>query len=157
LKRVIIDTDPGIDDTAAIFLALSHGSLQVEVITTVYGNVNVEQSTRNALKILEVAGHTDIPVYQGAERPLVRKPNFATFVHGENGLGDITVTAAKASRASGHAVEAIISHVMNAPGEITLLALGPMTNVALALSQEPVRCKNPDQNNLLEKVIASTD
>lgn len=145
MKRVIIDTDPGIDDTAAIFLALSCGALQVEALTTVYGNVDVEQCTRNALKILDVAGRADIPVYQGADHPLVREPNFASFVHGENGLGDVTFEAAKAAPASDHAVDAIISHVMGAPGEITLLALGPMTNVALALTVEPRLAHNLKQ------------
>lgn len=145
MKRVIIDTDPGIDDAAAIFMALTSGALQVEALTTVYGNVDVEQCTQNALKILEVAGRDDIPVYQGTDRPLVREPNFARFVHGENGLGDVTYKAAKATPAPGRAVEAIISRVMSAPGEITLLALGPMTNVALALTVEPRLAQNLKQ------------
>lgn len=145
MKRVIIDTDPGIDDTAAIFFALSSGKLQVEALTTVFGNVNVEYCTRNALKILEVAGRSDIPVYRGASRPLVREPRFAPHVHGENGLGDILFEPAKAAPASEKAVEAIVSRVMSAPNEITLIALGPMTNVALALTIEPRLANNLNQ------------
>ncbi|MGH2400913.1 MAG: nucleoside hydrolase, partial [bacterium] len=72
MTRVVVDTDPGIDDTAAIFFLLASGRFQVEALTTVFGNVEVEQCTRNALKILEIAGRTDIPVYPGAARPLAR-------------------------------------------------------------------------------------
>ncbi len=142
MKRVIIDTDPGIDDTAAIFCALTSGALQVEALTTVFGNVEVEQTTRNALILLEVAGRSDIPVYQGTARPLIREPNFAKFIHGENGLGDIEIAPPSSMPAPGGAVEAIISRIMNAPGDITLIALGPLTNLALALTLEPRAARN---------------
>ena len=90
LKRVIIDTDPGIDDAAAILLALASPELSVEAITTVYGNGPVEVCTSNALRILHAAGRTDIPVYQGVGKPLLRQPNpgWASQVHGADALGN---------------------------------------------------------------------
>jgi inosine-uridine nucleoside N-ribohydrolase len=138
MKRVIIDTDPGIDDTAAIFFALSSGALEVEMLTTVFGNVEVEQGTRNALTILEVAGRPDIPVYQGAGRPLNGDtPRYAKNIHGSNGLGDVPVEPPRAAPSPGRAAERLVAAVLESPGEITLLAIGPLTNVALALSIEP--------------------
>src|SRR3954451_5542928 len=91
VTRVIIDTDPGIDDTAAIFFALAANAFQVEMFTTVFGNAALEHTTRNALILLETAGRTDVPVFAGAARPLLREPNLGTSIHGQNGLGDITV------------------------------------------------------------------
>src|SRR3989442_2304199 len=135
--RVIIDTDPGIDDAAAILFALHSPVLQVEAITTVFGNVEVEQCTRNALTILEVAGRAGIPVHQGSARPLTQEPNYAKYIHGDNGLGDIDLDFPSARPASTGAVDALISRIMAAPGEITLIALGPLTNVAVALAAEP--------------------
>ena len=141
MKRVIIDTDPGIDDAAALFLALTSPELSVEAITTVYGNGPVEICTQNTLRILNAAGRLEIPVYQGAARPLLREPTpgWASQVHGQDGLGNINYP-----RPAGHypiagrpaAVE-IIERVMASPGEITMLALGRMTNLALAMSLEP--------------------
>ncbi|MCC6174244.1 MAG: nucleoside hydrolase [Chloroflexi bacterium] len=138
MKRVIIDTDPGIDDTAAIFFALTSGALQVEMLTTVFGNTGLENATRNALRILEAAGREDIPVYRGAARPLLREPQIGSSIHGDDGLGNVYSGEPKTRARPGRAVERIIEHVMASPGEITLLALGPVTNVALALSVEPV-------------------
>lgn len=137
MKRVIIDTDPGIDDAAAIFFALTSDRLRVELLTTVFGNARIEDTTHNALRILETAGRADIPVYRGAGKPLLRDPFFGTHIHGEDGLGDILTNSPKTAPGDRHAVAQIISHVMAAPGEITLVALGPLTNVALALSLEP--------------------
>lgn len=137
MRRIVVDTDPGVDDTAAIFFLLASGLFQVDALTTVFGNVEVEQCTRNALKILEIAGRTDVPVYSGASRPLARDAHYAKFIHGENGLGDIALGEISTAAAEGGAVDAIISRVMAAPGEITVIALGPLTNVALALATEP--------------------
>jgi inosine-uridine nucleoside N-ribohydrolase len=137
MKRVIIDTDPGIDDTAAIFFALTYGKLRVEMLTTVFGNATVDNATRNALRILEAAGREDIPVYRGVGSPLLREPRIGSSIHGDDGLGDVYTDAPRTSAREGRAVERMIEHVMASPGEITLLALGPLTNVALALSIEP--------------------
>lgn len=137
MTRVIIDTDPGIDDTAAIFFALAANAFQVEMMTTVFGNAALEHTTRNALILLETAGRTDIPVFAGAGRPLLREPNLGTAIHGGNGLGDIAPPAVTTRPQPGRAADRIADAILAAPGEITLLALGPLTNVALALQIEP--------------------
>ena len=139
MKRIIIDTDPGIDDAAAIFLALASPELSVEAITAVYGNGPVEQCAGNALRILNAAGRSDIPVYQGAAKPLLRSPNdgWAGRVHGADGLGNTELPLPPVSLGQHHAVLEIIDRVMSSPGEITILAMGRLTNVALALSVEP--------------------
>ena len=139
MKRVIIDTDPGIDDAAAILLALASPELSVEAITAVYGNGPVEQCAGNALRVLHAAGRSDIPVYRGAAKPWLRPPNdgWAGQVHGADGLGNTGLALPPVSLGEGHAVLEIISRVMSSPGEITILALGRLTNVALALSLEP--------------------
>ena len=143
VKRVIIDTDPGVDDTAAILLALASPELQVEALTISYGNGSVEQCEANARRILEVAGRSDIPVHPGAQGPLLRRPNegWAGHIHGGDALGgaasgDSAVSGAGSGPAEHAAVE-IARRVLEAPGEITVLALGRMTNVALALRLAP--------------------
>ena len=142
LKRVIIDTDPGVDDAAAIFLALASPELSVEALTTVYGNGPVEASTGNARRIIHAAGRADIPIYQGAGKPLLRPPNegWASHVHGQDALGDCGYPLPPDGQppvADGYAAVEIIRSVMGSPGEITFLALGRLTNLALALSIEP--------------------
>src|SRR5207249_5390130 len=129
--RVIIDTDPGIDDAAAILFALQSPVLQVEAITTVFGNVEVEQCTRNALTILEVAGRAGIPVHQGSARPLTREPNYAKYIHGDNGLGDIDFGFPSARPASTGAVDALTSRSWPAPAKILRFARGPLRNAAV--------------------------
>ena len=137
MKRVLIDTDPGIDDTAALLLALASPELSIEALTTVYGNGTVEACTRNALTVLETAGRSDIPVYQGVGKPLMSAPHYAPHIHGSDAFGDIGVPPAATTPQAQHAVQALIERVLAQPGEITLIALGPLTNVALALSLEP--------------------
>ena len=137
--RVIIDTDPGLDDTAAILFTLACPDLvTVEMLTTVFGNTGIDDCTRNALTILDAAGRTDIPVYEGADRPLLRAPRFAPHIHSQDGLGGLAAKYPPSGTVQpGHAVEKIVQHIMASPGEITLIALGPLTNVALALRMEP--------------------
>lgn len=142
MKKVIIDTDPGIDDAAAIFLALASPELSVEAITTVYGNGPIETCTDNACRILYAAGRLDVPVFKGAAKPLLRPPNqgWAAHVHGADALGNSGFPLPPAARSplcERHAALEIISRVMKSPGEVTLLALGRLTNLALALSLEP--------------------
>lgn len=137
MKRIIIDTDPGIDDAMAILFALAVDSLRVQALTVVYGNVEVEQGVENALRILEMAGMTDIPVFRGAPKPLLREAFFAKFVHGEDGLGDIGLAAPRLEPKEPRAAEHIVSAIMKHPGEITVVALGPLTNIALAVCLEP--------------------
>ncbi len=119
--RVIVDTDPGIDDTAAIFFALaSSAEIQIECFTTVFGNCSVEQATRNCLAILDVAGRADLPVYRGAGRPLLRDPRYAPHIHGDDGLGGHAASYPASRDASPRgAVEQLVERVMAAPGEIT--------------------------------------
>jgi len=151
MKRVIIDTDPGIDDAAAILMALASPELEVVALTTIFGNSSVEVCSANARLVLEAAERSDIPVYMGAGKPLLRPANegWASHIHGGDGLGGVTGEDSAFSvggepveppgtKASGkHAALAIIEEVIAAPGEITVLALGRMTNLALALSIEP--------------------
>jgi inosine-uridine nucleoside N-ribohydrolase len=142
MKRVIIDTDPGIDDAAAIFLALASPELSVEAITTIYGNGAVEMCASNALRILYAADRLDIPVYRGAGKPLLREATlgWASPVHGNDALGNTGFPLPEGKGkviGSRHAALEIIDRVTASPGEITLLALGRMTNIALALTLEP--------------------
>jgi len=137
VRRIIIDTDPGIDDTMAIMLALASPELQVEGLTTVRGNAGVEQCARNALTILEIAGRADIPVAVGADKPLVRPYHgHGSRVHGQDGLGE-TGLAGTRPVPDRRAVDLLISRLGGSPGEITVVALGPLTNLALAVSVEP--------------------
>jgi inosine-uridine nucleoside N-ribohydrolase len=137
--RVIIDTDPGLDDTAAILFTLACPErVTVEMFTTVFGNTTIEHVTRNMLSILDVAGHNEIPVYQGAARPLLREPRYAPHIHSQDGLGGLAGQYPPSGTVQpGIAAEKIVEHIMGSPGQITLVALGPLTNVALALRLEP--------------------
>jgi purine nucleosidase len=133
----VIDTDPGIDDALALFFALAAPEVQLEAVTTVSGNVSVEKTTRNALALLELAGRTDVPVARGAERPLLREAVYADYVHGRNGVGDVALPEPRQKPTDLHAVEMIIQTILGGPDEITLVALGPLTNLALAVRREP--------------------
>jgi inosine-uridine nucleoside N-ribohydrolase len=137
MPRILLDTDPGIDDALALFLALASPEVQLEAVTTVHGNVPVELTTRNALSLLEVARRTDIPVARGSALPLVRPPVDAKYVHGPIGLGTMTLPEPQVSVVKQSAVDLIIEHVLATPGELTLVAIGPLTNLALALRREP--------------------
>lgn len=137
MHRIILDTDPGIDDALALFLAFASPEVQLEAITTVNGNVGVNATTRNALALLEFLGRTDIPVARGCDRPLLRPLTHAAYVHGENGLGDVQLPEPHTQPVAQHAVDMIIERIMAAPGEITLVPIGPLTNIALAVRREP--------------------
>jgi purine nucleosidase len=136
-KKILIDCDPGIDD--ALALALAHGNSELDIVgvTTVAGNVGVDHTTNNALCLLEYYGAGDVPVARGAGQPLVRDPRMARDVHGETGLGSVVLPAPKLSPAKQHAVDFIIDTLAASPGEISLTAIGPLTNIALALRKEP--------------------
>lgn len=139
--KVIFDTDPGIDDAMALLLALSSPEIEIIGVTTVFGNTNVEATTRNALNLLNFAGRPDIPVAKGASRPMVLPLGLTgEFVHGDDGMGNIgwtTVHNAAQKPIDMHAAQFIVETIMRQPGEITLVAVGPMTNVGLALQLEP--------------------
>lgn len=142
MQRIIFDTDPGLDDALALFLALASPELQVEAITTVSGNVHVDLTTRNALSLLELTGRTTIPVARGCDRPIVREPVNADYVHGQNGLGGISLPEPQLRPVNQHAVDLIIEKIMAAPREISLVPVGPLTNIAMALRKEPRIAEN---------------
>lgn len=137
-KKIIIDTDPGIDDAMAILLALNSPEIQVVGLTTVFGNVWTQQATANALRLAEFANQPEIPVAHGAEKPLhIPFVEPAHFVHGANGLGEIYTPDPKGQPDPRSAAQLIVDMVMQNPGEITLVPVGPLTNLALALMIEP--------------------
>jgi len=137
MKRVIIDTDPGDDDAAAILWCLASDNIQVEALTITHGNVEVDKCAQNALVLLEIAGRQDIPVYKGVDKPLLRPAWHAKWIHGEDGFGDVDLPVPTSKLAGNRAAEEIVRRVQEAPGEISLLALAPLTNVALAIGMEP--------------------
>jgi inosine-uridine nucleoside N-ribohydrolase len=139
-RRVIVDTDPGVDDAMALFFLLRSPELQLDAVTTVFGNVDVEQTTRNAVILLDVAGRPDIPVAPGAGRPLMpqrQRQLGGAVVHGDNGLGGAHLPPPSRGPTRQRAAELIVERVMASPGEITLIAVGPLTNIALATCLEP--------------------
>ncbi len=136
-KRVIIDTDPGTDDAMAIILALNSPELKVEALTVVPGNVDGRQGLENALKIVSLAGRCDIVVAGGAQHPLNQKLITAQFWHGKNGLADVELPASKCKADPRFGPDLIIEMVHKYPHEITLIPVGPLTNIALAVSKDP--------------------
>ena len=136
-KRILLDTDPGIDDACAILLALASPELSLEGLSTVHGNCSLEQATRNALSILELANAGHIPVAKGCELPLVQPSLLAPETHGDNGLGYAQLPAPRARPTVQHGIDFLIEKILASPGEMTLVAIGPLTNVALAIRQEP--------------------
>lgn len=131
----LIDTDTASDDAVALIMALRSPDVRVAAITTVAGNVNVHQATRNALYTVELCG-SDVPVYVGADKPLLRQYQDATWFHGRDGLGDHNYPAPRNSAQKQHAVDAIIDTIETHSG-LTLVTLGPLTNIALALAKRP--------------------
>lgn len=136
-RRVIIDTDPGTDDAMAILLALNSPELKVEAISVVPGNVDGKQGLENALKLVSVAGRCDIPVTAGAQHPLMQKLVTAQYWHGKNGLADLELPPSKCKADPRFGPDLIIELVHKYPHEITLAPVGPLTNIALAVSKDP--------------------
>ncbi len=137
-RRFIFDTDPGIDDALALLFLLRSPELALEGVTTVFGNATVDHCTRNALTVLQVGNRPDVPVARGADRPLLRPyRGRGAAVHGENGLGNVTMPPPTARPLDVPAAQFIVERVMAAPGEVGLIAVGPLTNLALALRLQP--------------------
>lgn len=135
-RRVIIDTDPGTDDAMAILLALNSPELRVEALTVVAGNTTAAQGLENALRLVSLAGRPDIPVAAGAQKPLLQKLVTAE-THGADGLAGVRLGEARSKPDPRFAPDLIIELVHRYPHEITLVPLGPLTNIALALSKDP--------------------
>lgn len=141
---IVIDCDPGHDDAIAILLALASPEVELRGVTTVAGNQTLEKTTRNALKILELVGRTDVPVAAGADRPLVRELRTAPNVHGESGLDGPDLPEPAARPVDGHAAD-VLAELLE-PG-VVLVPTGPLTNVALLLE------RHPDVRGRLERIV----
>ena len=147
-RKIIIDTDPGVDDAMAIFTALASPELDVLALTTIFGNASTEITTRNARTLLEVAGRTDIPVAGGETTPIAsRYLGAVPQVHGHNGLGDASVAPPTHPALEQSAADLIGSVLAANPGEVTLLAVGPLTNLAVALT------RHPEITDLVDEVV----
>ncbi|WP_068618403.1 nucleoside hydrolase [Paenibacillus tuaregi] len=138
MKKIILDVDTGIDDSLAIAYAVHSPELQLLGITTCFGNVSVEEATRNTLVVLEHLDST-VPVIPGAGKPFAREPikKKAVHIHGEDGIGNTLTLEPNTQAQRDQAVNFMIQQVNKQPGEVTLIMVGPLTNLALALKQEP--------------------
>jgi inosine-uridine nucleoside N-ribohydrolase len=141
---IVIDCDPGHDDAIAILLALASPEVELRGVTTVAGNQTLDKTTRNALKVMELAGRTDIPVAAGADRPLVRELRTAAHVHGETGLDGPDLPEPTTKPVDAHAVD-LLADLLE-PG-VVLVPTGPLTNVALLLESRP------DVRKRLERIV----
>jgi inosine-uridine nucleoside N-ribohydrolase len=136
-KKIIFDTDPGTDDALALMLALNSPELEVRAITVVPGNVTAEMGLENALRMVSLANRCDIPIAAGAKHPLFQKLITAEFWHGKNGLANIELPPSKCKVDSRFGPDLIIQLVHDSPHEITLVPVGPLTNIALAVEKDP--------------------
>jgi purine nucleosidase len=136
MRRLVVDTDTATDDPVALVMGLRHPGVRVEAITVVAGNVPVDQGVQNALYTLELLGGRT-PVFRGAQAPLLASLETSQFIHGEDGMGDIGLPLCGREPHPGHAVDALLEAVGRYPGEVELVTLGPLTNVAMALHRDP--------------------
>jgi purine nucleosidase len=134
---IILDCDPGIDDALAIAFATASPEIDLVGITTVAGNVGLDKTTANALAVASFVGAPDVPVTPGSAAPLLRPALHAGHVHGDSGLGGAVLPAPARSAEDGHALDYLLREAAAGPGEVTLVATGPLTNIALALRREP--------------------
>jgi purine nucleosidase len=136
MRRLMVDTDTAADDPVALVMALRHSGVRVEAITVVAGNVPVDQGVQNALYTLELLEER-VPVFRGAETPLLAPLETSQFIHGEDGMGDVGLPLHGREPHPGHAVDALLEAAGRYPGEVELVTLGPLTNVAMALHRDP--------------------
>ena len=134
---ILLDCDPGHDDAIALLLALASPEVELLGVTTVAGNQTLEKTTANAIRVLELVGRDDVPVAAGAERPLVREPFVAAYVHGESGLEGPDLPPARGRPVETHAVDFLAERMAAARQPVTLVPVGPLTNVALLLARHP--------------------
>jgi len=137
MKRIIIDTDPGVDDALALMLAFNSPELEVEAITSVAGNVGPELATENALKMLEFLGVSDTPVAAGTSKPLLRRTSNASEFHGKTGLGEAVLPAPRLVKDPRTAVKLIIDEADRLGEELTIVQIGPLTNIASVILARP--------------------
>ena len=142
-----LDCDPGVDDAMAMALMFALPEYDVKGVSAVAGNVELEKTFRNARDLVAFYGRKDVPVYAGAKRPLFKEPRTAYFVHGENGLGNVQLPASDAPVEKTPAWDALYEAAKAAKGELTLVAIGPLTNIALALS------KHGSLHKLLKRIV----
>ncbi len=135
--RIIIDTDPGVDDALAVLLALASPEIQLEALTTTQGNVTLENATRNALAVLELAHASHVPVASGSLLPLVQPLRASALVHGKSGLGNAKLPEPITKPVARHAVDYLIERVVAEPGTLSIFPIGPLTNIAMAIRKEP--------------------
>src|SRR5262245_7986537 len=135
--RVVLDTDPGIDDALTMLLALASPEVELAAVGVTGGNCSMEDGVRNALSVLALGGRTDMPVCPGVALPLIRPPFTAPETHGDTGLGYARLPESPIPPADEHAVDMIVREIMARPGEVTLVAVAPLTNVAIAIRKEP--------------------
>jgi purine nucleosidase len=135
--RIIIDTDPGVDDALAFLLALASPEIKLEALTTTQGNVTLEKATRNALSVLELGRASHIPVASGSLLPLVQPLRASAHVHGESGIGNSKLPEPQAKPVPEHAVDYLIERILAEPNEISIFPIGPLTNIAMAIRKEP--------------------
>jgi inosine-uridine nucleoside N-ribohydrolase len=132
---IVLDCDPGHDDAIALLLALASPELDLLAVTTTYGNQTLEKTTANAIRVLELAGRTDVPVAAGADRPLTRELTVAAHVHGESGLDGPALPPARLEPVGQQAVDFLVERVVGSPDPVTLVPTGPLTNIALLLDR----------------------
>ncbi|HRJ74928.1 MAG TPA: nucleoside hydrolase [Anaerolineales bacterium] len=142
-SKIIIDTDPGVDDALTFLLALASPEIQLEALTSVHGNIGIENTTRNALSVLELAQASHIPVARGCEVPLV-SPLYKSDknVHGKKGVGNANLPEPKSKVINQHAIDFLIEKVNAQPNQISIFPIGPLTNIALAIRKDPEFVKN---------------
>jgi len=155
MNKIILDTDPGIDDAMAIFTAMAHPQIDLLGLTTTFGNVSVDQATKNALSLVGMAG-LDTPVAKGVATPWVKDLNpFPDFVHGADGFGNVNLEAPKSKPIDKSAAQFIVDQVNDNPGEISIVAIGPLGNLAAALQIDPSIAAKVKQVVLMGGVIAA--
>ena len=151
---ILIDCDPGHDDAIALLLALASPEVELLGVTTVAGNQTLGKTTTNALRVLELAGRGDVPVAAGADRPLARELFIADYVHGESGLDGPELPEPRAEPVDQHAVDFLAERILGSPRPVTLVPIGPLTNVALLLSRYPQAAGNVERVVIMGGAVA---
>jgi pyrimidine-specific ribonucleoside hydrolase len=151
---ILLDCDPGHDDAIALLLALASPELELLGVTTVAGNQTLEKTTANALRVLELVGRGDVPVAAGADRPLARELFIAAYVHGESGLDGPALPEPQSAPVDQHAVDFLAERILACDRPVTLVPVGPLTNVALLLARHPEAVENVERIVIMGGAVA---